>query len=104
MQLKNFSMDSSKKTDEFYEKLKEQLYDTSLWPAEYLYKFIVVSKGNGVKDIENLFNDIGAVITTKESKNGKYTSVSINVRMKNPETVIAKYKEVAENVEGVISL
>lgn len=104
LQLKNFTMDSSKKTDEFYEKLKSQLYDTTLWPAEYLYKFIVHSKGSGIKDIEDLFDDLGAVITTNESKNGKYTSVSINVRMKNPEEVIAKYKAVAENVEGVISL
>ncbi|MBV7267728.1 DUF493 family protein [Winogradskyella luteola] len=97
-------MDSSKKSDEFYEKLKSQLYDTTLWPSEYLYKFIVVSKGSGIQDIENLFNDLGAVINTNTSKNGKYTSVSINVRMKNPDAVIAKYKEVAENVEGVISL
>lgn len=104
MQLKNFTMDSSKKTDEFYDKLKTQLYDTSLWPSEYLYKFIVTTKGTGVKGIEDCFNNLGAVITTTESKNGKYTSVSINVRMTNPEAVIAKYKEVAENVEGVISL
>ncbi|MDN3493375.1 DUF493 family protein [Winogradskyella bathintestinalis] len=97
-------MDSSKKTEEFYEKLKTQLYDTALWPTEYLYKFIVLSEGSGVKDIEDLFNDLGAVITTNASKNGKYTSVSINVRLKNPEQVIAKYKEVAEKVEGVISL
>jgi putative lipoic acid-binding regulatory protein len=44
------------------------------------------------------------VIKTTPSKNGKYTSVSVNVRMKNPDAVIVKYKEVAENVEGVISL
>ncbi|WP_296381792.1 DUF493 family protein [Winogradskyella sp.] len=97
-------MDSSKKTDEFYDKLKSQLYDTALWPTEYLYKFIVVSNSTGIASIENLFNGLGAVINTKVSKNGKYTSVSINVRMKNPEAVIAKYKEVAKNVEGVISL
>ncbi|MFK7833198.1 MAG: DUF493 family protein [Winogradskyella sp.] len=97
-------MDSSKNTDEFYEKLKSQLYDTTLWPAEYLYKFIVLSKSSGVNEIEALFDNLGAVITTNESKKGKYTSVSINVRMKNPEAVIAKYKEVAEKVEGVISL
>ena len=97
-------MDNSKKTDEFYEKLKLQLYDTALWPSEYLYKFIVLSEGSGVNHIEALFDNLGAVITTTESKNGKYTSVSINVNMKNPEAVIAKYKDVAENVEGVISL
>lgn len=104
MHLKNFDMDSSKKSEEFYEKLKSQLYDTALWPTEYLYKFIVLSDGSGIKDVEDLFNDLGAVINTNESKNGKYTSISINVRMKNPEAVIEKYKEVAENVEGVISL
>jgi len=97
-------MDNSKKTDAFYEKLKSQLYDTTLWPSEYLYKFIILSEGSGVNHIEALFDNLGAVITTTESKNGKYTSVSINVRMKSPEAVIAKYKEVAENVEGVISL
>jgi putative lipoic acid-binding regulatory protein len=97
-------MDSSKKTDEFYEKLKSQLYDTALWPSEYLYKFIVLTEGSGVNHIDALFDNLGAVITTTESKNGKYTSVSINVKMKNPEAVIEKYKDVAENVEGVISL
>ncbi len=98
------NMDNSGKTEEFYEKLKVQLYDTALWPTEYLYKFIVLTDGSGVNHIEALFDNLGAVITTTESKNGKYTSVSINVRMKNPEEVIAKYKSIAENVEGVISL
>ena len=97
-------MDNSKKTEEFYEKLKSQLYDTTMWPAEYLYKFIVLSNGTGVKDIENLFDNLGAVIKTTPSKNGTYTSVSINVKLKNPDQVIKKYKEVAEKVDGVISL
>ena len=97
-------MSSDKKTTEFYKRLLSQLQEDTTWPSLYLYKFIVISKGTGIADIEGLFNDLGAVITTNESKNGKYTSVSINVRMKNPEAVIAKYKEVAKNVEGVISL
>ncbi len=104
LQLKKIDMNSSKKSEEFYEKLKAQLYDTAMWPSEYLYKFIVTTEGSGIKDVEDLFNDLGAVINTNRSKNGKYTSVSINVRMKNHEAVIAKYKEVAENVDGVISL
>jgi hypothetical protein len=97
-------MDSSKKTDEFYDNLKLQLYDTAIWPTEYLYKFILLTKGPGVSHIEALFDNLGAVISTHESKKGKYTSISINVTMKNPEAVIVKYKEVAENVDGVISL
>ncbi|GAA4977352.1 DUF493 family protein [Algibacter aquimarinus] len=97
-------MSTPPNSEEFYKKLKSQLYDTALWPSEYLYKFIVVTDKSKIIEIENLFNNMGAVIKTKESKNGKYTSVSINVSMKNPDAVISKYKEVAENIEGVISL
>ncbi|GAA4896308.1 DUF493 family protein [Flaviramulus aquimarinus] len=97
-------MSTPENSEEFYKKLKAQLYDTALWPSEYLYKFIVLTDKEKIVLIESLFNNLGAVIETKVSKNGKYTSVSINVLMKNPVTVIEKYKEVAEKVEGVISL
>ena len=97
-------MDEQKRSDEFYKKLKDQLYETNSWPSEYLYKFIVVSNPEKINKIETIFDRMGAVISTQESKNGKYTSVSINVRLENPEEVIEKYKEVTENVEGVISL
>lgn len=97
-------MSTAPNSEEFYEKLKSQLYDTSLWPSEYLYKFIVISDLEKIVKVEAIFDNMGAVIETKESKNGKYTSVSINVLMQTPEAVIQKYKEVAEKIEGVISL
>lgn len=97
-------MGSSSKSDEFYKKLKTQLQDTAMWPTEYLYKFIVTTDQKKIQDIESLFDNLGAVINTKPSKNNKYTSVSINVRMKNPDAVIAKYKEVADKVKDVIAL
>jgi len=97
-------MSTSENPEEFYNKLKAQLHDTALWPTAYLYKFIVKSENHKIAEIEALFDNLGAVINTTESKNGKYTSVSINVKMKNPNAVIEKYKEVAENIEGVISL
>lgn len=97
-------MSTEKNQDEFYDKLRSQLYATASWPSEYLYKFIVVSEGDKVQQIETVFDNMGAVIQTKPSKNGKYTSVSINLQMLTPESVIEKYKEVTENVEGVISL
>lgn len=97
-------MSSSKNPEEFYAKLREQLYDTSSWPSEYLYKFIVPSEKEKIEQIQDVFDNMGAVITTKESSKGSYTSVSINVKMKNPDSVIEKYKEITENVAGVISL
>jgi len=97
-------MSDDSKSEEFYAKLKAQLQDTALWPSEYLYKFIVITEISKIEKLKSLFNHQGAVITTRTSKNGKYTSVSINLRMKNPDAVIAKYKEVAIKIEGVISL
>lgn len=97
-------MSTPPNSEEFYQKLKTQLYDTALWPSEYLYKFIVKTNALKIVDIEAVFDNMGAVINTTESKNGKYTSVSINLIMQNPEAVIEKYQEVAEKVEGVISL
>lgn len=97
-------MAETDKSEEFYRKLKTQLQDTAMWPSEYLYKFIVTTDIKKIQEIESLFDNLGAVINTIPSRNNKYTSVSINVRMKNPDAVISKYKEVAEKVEGVISL
>lgn len=92
-----------KNSEAFYTRLKEQLWDNTSWPSKYLYKFIVPSDKDKVEQIHNIFNNTGAVITSKQSSKGTYTSVSITVELENPDAVVAKYKEVAQ-VEGVISL
>lgn len=97
-------MSSSPKAEEFYKKLKDQLKETSTWPSEYLYKFILKTDVLKIEALESLFNGVGAVIHTTKSKNGKYTSISINLIMKNPEAVVSKYIEVTNTIEGVISL
>ena len=97
-------MSEAKDPEEFYKKLKAQLHDTDMWPTIYLYKFIVPTNELKIEAIHDIFDNMGAVIKTKQSRNGKYTSVSVNVRMQNPDAVIAKYKEVGIKIEGVISL
>ena len=92
-----------KKTEEFYVRLKEELANTSEWPSEYLYKFIVPTTTKKIEEVENTFNNMGAVIKTHKSKAGKYTSISVNVMMESPELVVEKYIEVS-NIEGIISL
>jgi len=101
--LRLFSLQMDKKTQEFYIRLKEELETTSQWPAEYLYKFIVPSDNEKIAVIEKAFDNMGAVINTKTSENGKYTSISVNAQMKNPDAVIEKYIELS-TVEGIISL
>jgi len=96
-------MNMENNPEEFYDKLKKRLEETASWPSEYLFKFIVPSAKEKIKAIEDIFDNTGAVIKTKESRNGNYTSISVNVRMKDPDAVITMYKEAAV-VEGVISL
>ena len=88
----------------FYNNLNRLLKETSQWPSEYLFQFIIKSDKSKIKIIESIFDNIGAVIKKKNSSNNNYTSISVNVIMDNPETVIEKYKEVSKKVSNVILL
>lgn len=94
---------AQEQSDEFYTRLKEQLLVNTTWPADYLYKFIVPTDKQRIAQIHKIFDGTGAVVESKQSRKGTYTSVSVTVHMKNPDEVIAKYKEVAV-VKGIISL
>jgi len=89
--------------DDFYSKLQIQLDDTTDFPADYLYKFIVPASDNQVAEVESVFNNTGAVINTKNSKTGKYVSVSIILKLNSSDEIIAYYRKV-EKIKGIISL
>lgn len=102
---KKVIMKSDKSQDEFYKTLRKRLKKTSDWPAPYLYKFIIPSSDQeNLDELIAIFDNLGAVILTKQSSKGKYTSVSINVTLKSPDIVIEKYKQVGEEIKNVISL
>lgn len=91
------------KSEEFYSRLKVELMNSQSWPSDYLYKFIVPTDPEKIERIHRIFDNTGAVIESRQSRKGKYTSISITVNLNGPDDVIDKYKEVGE-VEGVISL
>ncbi len=88
---------------EFYDKLKKQLDEATVFPSDYLYKFIVASDDNNVANVLEIFDNKGAVIKTRKSKNGTYNSISIMIKVSSSEEVINYYKQ-AEKIEGIISL
>jgi putative lipoic acid-binding regulatory protein len=96
-------MNSDQKTNEFYERLEIELERSASWPSVYLFKFIVPTTIENVMQVENSFNNMGAIIKTTQSKTGKFTSISIDVLMQTANQVINKYKEVA-TINGIISL
>lgn len=90
-------------TQDFYERLKVELDNSTTWPSVYLFKFIVPTENDNVFQVEEAFNRMGAVIKTTKSKTGKFTSVSIDVTMNNAQEIIDKYIEVS-TIKGIISL
>ena len=88
---------------DFYANLKAQLDDTTIFPADYMYKFIVPTDSNQVQEVEELFNNSGAIINKKKSKTGKYISVSIVLKIENSTKIISYYKK-AQKIKGIISL
>lgn len=92
-----------KNTQEFYDRLKVELDMSNTWPALYLYKFIVPSVDDNVLRVEEAFDCMGAVIKTTKSKTGKFTSISVDVTMKDAQEIVDKYIEVS-TIKGIISL
>ena len=92
-----------KESEEFYERLKVELDLSNTWPALYLYKFIVPTDDENIKRVEDAFDCMGAVIKTTKSKTGKFTSISVDVQMRDSQEIIDKYLEVS-TIKGIISL
>jgi len=78
---------------------KEKLENHYAWPAVYTFKFIVP------KEKESEVRKMFTMHTIKErsSKNGNYTSFTIQMMMPSAESVIVIYQE-ASSVEGIIAL
>ncbi|CAM4072938.1 DUF493 family protein [Flavobacterium weaverense] len=91
------------KTKEFYDRLKVELDMSNTWPSIYLFKFIVPTVDDNIARVEAAFDCMGAVINTRKSKTGKFTSISIDVTMKDSQEIVDKYLEVS-TIEGIVSL
>ena len=92
-----------KDPEEFYASLKEKLEATHDFPEDYLFKFIITTKDSKHTEIYRVFDEIKFTLNTKESKNGKYTSISMNAFVIDADQVISIYKEVGK-IEGVMML
>ena len=92
-----------KETKEFYDRLKVELDLANTWPALYLFKFIVPTENDNVERVESAFDCMGAVIKTTRSKTGKFTSISVDVTVKDSQEIVDKYLEVS-TIKGIVSL
>ncbi len=96
-------LNTSKNPEEFYVSLKEKLTDHHNFPEDYLYKFIIPTDEKKLTEIYQVFDGIKTTINNRDSKNGKYTSVSISAFVLDADHVIRIYQEIAK-IEGVMML
>ena len=81
------------------ESLREKLDHHYIWPSLYTFKFIVPSEK--VDEVKRLFPKHES--TQRNSKNGNYVSVTLQMMMPGSEDVIEVYEAVS-GVEGIIAL
>jgi len=81
------------------ESLREKLDQHYSWPSLYTFKFIV-PKGKE-EEVKKLFPKHEP--TERQSKNGNYTSITINMMMPSSDAVIEVYQKVS-SIEGIIAL
>lgn len=78
---------------------RKKLDEHYAWPALYVYKFIVPT---GQEELVKKLFPFHSV-REKLSKQGKYTSVTIQVMMQSSDAVIEMYRRASE-IEGIVAL
>jgi putative lipoic acid-binding regulatory protein len=94
------SSNSEISSDFFYEKFKNELDNEQNLPGDYMFKFIIPTDSHKIAQLNQIFDDRIQSFSTKESKGGKYTSVTVVIFAVDSDTVIKYYKE-ASKIEGI---
>ena len=82
------------------ESFKNTLEEEYQFPAEYKFKFIVSSES--ISKVLHLIPN-SDYCKKRESKNGKYTSITITKMMNNADEILYIYEK-ASKIDGIISL
>jgi len=95
--------EQSKNQEEFYKKFKERLDDTTEFPSSYTYKFIIPTDNKRIAEVQRVFDGARPQFQMKESKTGKYTSVTVVVYVIDADQVI-HYYQAASSIQDVMML
>lgn len=85
-----------------FETLREKLTSDFSWPSVYMFKFIAPSDNRVFALLHELFSE-NADFSSRNSKGGKYLSITVKELMISPEEVIEKYQK-ASAIKGVMVL
>ena len=95
--------DKNQHIDDFYAKFKEKVEQTHTFPCEYTFKFILPADPSSIARLHRIFENANGGFSSRDSKNGKYTSLTVKAHVSDADDVIIYYRQVAE-IEGVMML
>lgn len=98
-----FESDDSQSQTDFYRKFKEELNQAHTFPSNYVFKFIVPAQQSNIAMLHAIFENSNANFSSRDSSNGKYTSATVKLLVKNADEIINYYQEVA-TIKGVVML
>lgn len=101
--IKVLKHDRSQHTDDFYLKFKERLEQTHSFPSDYIFKYIVPAEQSIIAKLHSIFSRANPSISSRDSKNGKYTSVTIKVTVNDADDVVIYYRQAAV-IDGIVML
>lgn len=81
------------------EQFKRVLDECHEWPCPYTYKFILPTEN--LAQFTTLFSE--EIFGTRESKTGKYTSITMELTMGSSEEIMMIYTKVSQ-IPGLMSL
>ncbi len=87
---------------EKYNKMKQQLLDSTKWPSVYMFKFIVPNNEDKINAVKNLFSE-DTEFTYKTSRDIRFIGITIKKVMKSADDVIEVYTR-AEGIKGIMAL
>lgn len=95
--------ENQRNPEEFYASLKEKLKEHHNFPEHYLFKFILPTNPEKLTEIYRIFDGLDHSTNTRDSKGGKYISLSINAFVLDADQVINLYQKVGK-IDGVLML
>ncbi len=87
---------------EKYNKMRQELLESTSWPAIYMFKFIVPNNDEKVEAVKQLF-PAAADFQFKTSKDIRYIGITTKLEMESPEEVLGIYGK-SQHIEGIIAL
>lgn len=101
--IKVLENDKNQHKDDFYLKFKERLEETHTFPLDYMFKCIVPAEQSIIAKLHSIFSSANPIVSTRDSKNGKYTSVTIKVPVNDANDVVIYYRQAAA-IDGIVLL